>query len=121
MKIFKHTFFSVAIIALLFSVTSCYKKKDTIATITVVDASSNPVGGQEVRLAYDTAGTQDPAIVRIDQTATSDASGIASFNFNDLYKSGQAGFAVLDIYVNGVIVGIVKVEEETTSEETVTI
>ena len=53
--------------------------------------------------------------------STTGGGGTATFNFNELYKSGQAGFAVLDIYVGGVLVGIIKIEEEKTSEETVII
>ncbi len=118
---YRNAFFLVALLVMVFTVSSCYRKKDTIASVTVVDANNNPLGGQEVRLTYDTTGSFDEDVVRIDQTATTDASGVASFNFNDLYKSGQAGFAVLDIYVNGAVVGIIKIEEEVTSEETVVI
>ncbi len=47
-----------------------------------------------------------------------------TFDFTEFYKKGQAGFAVLDIEafkggLNGE--GIIKIEEETTSEETITI
>lgn len=103
----------------VFTVSSCYKKKDTIAIVTVVDSADAPVGGASVRLYYE--GTGGPDSARIDQTASTGADGKAKFNFNDLYKAGQAGFAVLDIYVNQVKSGIIKVEAEKTSEETVQI
>ena len=103
----------------VFTVSSCYKKKDTIAIVTVKDGSDQPVGGASVRLYYE--GTGGPDSARIDQTASTGADGKAKFNFNDLYKAGQAGFAVLDIYVNQVKDGIIKVEAEKTSEETVQI
>lgn len=114
---FRNTFLIVALVSLVFSISSCYRKKDTIAKVTVLDANNAPVGGAEVRLYYGVSADS----ARIDQTSSTDAAGLATFNFNDLYKSGQAGFAVLDIYVNGTILGIIKVEEETTSEETVVI
>lgn len=101
----------------VFTVSSCYKKKDTIAVVTVVDSANAPVGGASVRLYYG----PNPDSARIDQTASTGADGKAKFNFNDLYKAGQAGFAVLDIYVNQVKSGIIKVEAEKTSEETVQI
>jgi len=104
-----------AMLTLVFSVTSCYKKKDTIAKVTVLDSANSPVGGAEVRLFYGVSADS----ARIDQTATTDGGGLATFNFNDLYKSGQAGFAVLDVYVNGVVSGIIKIEEEKTSEENI--
>ena len=113
----RNTFLFTALLVLVFSFTSCYKKKDTIAKVTVLDANNSPVGGTEVRLFY--GPVVDSA--RIDVLGTTDAAGLATFNFNELYKSGQAGFAVLDIYVGGVVVGIIKIEEETTSEESVTI
>ena len=71
----------------------------------------------EVRLFYGTSADS----ARIDEVATTGGGGTASFNFNELYKSGQAGFAVLDIYIGGNVVGIIKIEEETISEETVII
>jgi len=115
---FRNFFIVAFLFSVVFSVSSCYKKKDTLAVVTVNDSNNSPVGGAEVRLYY--AGA-NPDSLRVDQTATTDAAGKATFNFNDLYKSGQAGFAVLDIEVNGTIVGIIKIEEETTSEETVAI
>jgi hypothetical protein len=55
-------------------------------------------------------------------TTTTNTSGEARFNFNDVYQLGQAGVAVLNIEAsaNGLSgEGIIKVEQETTSEETV--
>ena len=115
---FRNTFLFAALIVVVFSFTSCYKKKDTIANITVIHSSNlEPWAGAEVRLFYGV--NTDSA--RIDKIATTGGGGTATFNFNELYKSGQAGFAVLDIYVQGVLVGIIKIEEEKTSEETVII
>ena len=103
------------LITLVFSLTSCYKKKDTIANVTLLNINDEPIVGKEVRLFYDV--NADSA--RIDETSTTGGGGTAIFNFNDLYQSGQAGFAVLDIYVQGVIVGIIKIEEEKTTAETI--
>ena len=122
---FRNTFLFAALIVLVFSFTSCYKKKDTIADVTVLTSTPvgpnspgpQPVNGVEVRLFYGVSAD----LARIDKKGTTGADGVATFNFNEIYKSGQAGFAVLDIYVGGVVVGVIKIEEETTSEETVTI
>ena len=113
----RNTFIFTALIVLVFSFTSCYKKKDTIANVTVLNVLNEPVAGIEVRLFYGTSADS----ARIDEVATTGGGGTASFNFNELYKSGQAGFAVLDIYIGGNVVGIIKIEEETNSEETVII
>ena len=105
---------------LIFSIlvfSSCYKKKDTIARVTVLDSTGVPVGGAEVKLYYDGGDRED-----LEQTTSTDASGTATFNYNNLYESGQAGFAILDIDVNDITkVGIIKIEEEAATEETVSI
>lgn len=106
--------------ALLFvatSLSSCYKKKDTIATVTVLDATTKaPVSNAEVRLYWDLQDREN-----LEQIGNTDGAGKISFNYNEFYKSGQAGFAVLDVYVNGEVKGIIKIEEETTTEVTVEI
>ncbi len=99
----------------------CRKKKDTIAIIHVRDASNQPVANAMVVLYGQSTVTPSPAVVLYD-TTYSNSSGDAEFNFNDVYQLGQAGVAVLNIDAKkdgkgGQ--GIIKVEEETTSEETV--
>ena len=97
---------------------SCYKKQDTIVIITVKDSiTSDLVVGATVRLMYDTIGNPNPA--RIDVTSTTSPQGTAEFNFNEMYQSGQAGFAVLDVLVNGTKVDVIQIEEEETTKETV--
>lgn len=98
--------------------TSCRKEKDTNAIVTVVDASEQPVANADVRLYVSSAS--GPVRDGIDQTVSTNSSGVASFNFNDLYELGQAGFAVLDVDVNsGQATGIIKIEEETDNEQTI--
>lgn len=118
-KFMKFSIVTAILLAITVSFSSCYKKQDTIAVVTVLDKNEKPVSGAEVKL--DWINTTEPKEHREDllQKATSDGSGKASFNYNELYKSGQAGVFVLDVYVNGAIVGIIKVEQETTSEATV--
>lgn len=102
---------------------SCEKEKETIATITIKSENGDIIPGAEVRLFA--IGSPDvPQIneIRFDTTAFTNGSGKVSFNFSDYYKAGQAGFAVLDIEASkGPLygTGIIKIEEETTSEETV--
>lgn len=121
----KNIFLFTTLLILVFSFTRCYKKQPTIAHITVLTSTPpgpnspgpEPVNGAEVRLFYDIGADS----ARIDKTGTTGGDGKATFNFNELYKSGQAGFAVLDIYVQGSLVGVIKIEEEKISEETVSI
>lgn len=121
-KFFTLTLFTLAVVFAAVNLTSCDKKGDTIAKITVVDVNNLPVGGATVRLIGRGSDGADGG--RIDVESTTDASGIATFNFNDYFERGQAGFAVLDIEVDkGALTGtgIIKVEEIVTNEATVTI
>jgi hypothetical protein len=100
---------------------SCRKKKDTIAKIYVRDASSQYVEGATVILYGQSTINQGANVVLYDTTLTN-SSGVAVFNYNDVYQLGQAGVAVLNIkaYKNGAQgQGIIKIEEEKVSEETV--
>lgn len=107
----------------LLSSAGCRKKKDTIAKIYVRDVANEPVSGATVRLSgEDTDPSNGNQTVALDKTATTNTSGEATFNFNDVYQLGQAGVAVLDIDAqkDGLSgSGIIKIEQEKTSEETV--
>lgn len=105
---------------LFFLLSSCYKKQDTIAVIQVRDASGQRVSGANVKL-YAT-GSQGYGAVNFE--ATTNSEGEAKFNLNDIYQSGQAGVAVLDIEVtkgSDIAIGIIKVEQEETTMEIVNI
>lgn len=110
----------VALIGIGFS-SGCRKKKDTIAIIYVRDVANQFVAGAQVVL-YGQSTTGQAANVTLYDTTTTNTSGEAKFNFNDVYQLGQAGVAVLNIeaYKDGAEgQGIIKIEQETTSEETV--
>ena len=108
----------VTLLAILFISHSCYKPKSTIATITVLNDSNNsPVSGATVRLFYDDPSGINTSIIN-EQNTTSDE-GVVNFDFSEYYKDGQAGFAVLDIEVNNVFVGVIQVEERATTEKTI--
>ncbi|MBM3186135.1 MAG: hypothetical protein ACKO7P_14225 [Bacteroidota bacterium] len=111
----------VIIAASIFTLGSCRKKKDTIANIYVLDANNTAQGNAMVILyGTNTAGT--PQQVAVFDTAYTNASGMASFNYNDIYQLGQAGVAVLDIKAqkqNMIGQGIIKIEAEKVNEETV--
>jgi hypothetical protein len=100
----------------------CRKKQETIAKIHVRDAANVAVPTARVVLYGQSTTNQPSSVVLFDTTLTNTA-GEATFNFDDVYQLGQAGVAVLNIDVlapNGAVgQGIIKVVEETTSEETV--
>ena len=106
------------LLAVFFISQSCYKPKSTIATITVLNDSNNsPVSGATVRLFYEDPTGVNTSIIN-EQNTTSDQ-GVVNFDFSEYYKDGQAGFAVLDIEVNNMFVGVIQVEERATTEKTI--
>ncbi|WP_430405698.1 hypothetical protein [Fluviicola sp.] len=121
--IIKSAFFGALIIGMgvIFSSTGCRKKKDTIAYIYVLDAQNARVVGAEVVLKGESTVQNSPPVVLFD-TAYSDGSGVATFNFNDVYQLGQAGVAVLNIEARKDALSgeaIIKIEQEKENEETV--
>jgi len=119
----KQILLPITIIAVLFiGMTACRKKEDTIANIYVRDEGNAVVEGAMVVL-YGT-NTQNPPVqlVAVYDTAYTNAAGLATFNYNDIYQLGQAGVAVLDIkaqLLNKTGQGIIKIEPEQINEETV--
>ncbi len=100
---------------------SCRKKEDTIAKILVRDANNQPVYNARV-IVYGQSTTNQASSVVLYDTAYTNSAGEAIFNFNEVYQLGQAGVAVLNIDAekSGLIgQGIIKVEQETTTEEVV--
>ncbi len=104
---------------------SCDKVEETIATVRVVNSFGSPVSGATVRLyAVGSVDADQIGEIRFDTTQVTNGSGRVSFNFSDFYKQGQAGFVVLDIEAEkGALYGqgIIKIEEEETNEESLTI
>lgn len=120
----KNLIFYPALILLVsiftFSLNSCRKKGDTIAKITVRDAQNTLVPNATVVL-YGMPTEQGNVSVRRD-TVSTNAQGVANFDYNEEYQLGQAGVAVLDIIAykdNLYGEGIIKIEEETENSTTV--
>lgn len=115
--------FFIAFIAI--TLFSCDKVEETIATVRVVNSFGSPVSGATVRLyAVGSVDADQIGEIRFDTTQVTNGSGKVSFNFSDFYQQGQAGFVVLDIEAEkGALYGqgIIKIEEEETNEESVTI
>jgi len=98
---------------------SCHKTKDTTAKITVRDKNSNLVIGAWVRV-FGNSTTTNTSI--INDSIQSDYKGEVIFNYNKIYKAGQAGVAVLDIIGRkGALYGkgIIKIEPEIENKETI--
>lgn len=111
----------LSVVLFAFTFTSCRKKGDTIANIYIKDETNTNVSGAMVIL-YGTNTSNTPQQVAVFDTAYTNSTGLASFNYNDIYQLGQAGVAVLDIKaqkLNRIGQGIIKIEAETINEETV--
>jgi len=76
-------------------------KKDTTANIYVKDEANNAVKDAEVILfgtsTGNPVGSDTPGFGNYRDTVLTGSSGLAVFNLSDLYQSGQAGVAILDV------------------------
>ena len=118
----KLSFFALALVG-FFVISSCVKKEDTLAKITIRD-ENNLLVEQAMVVLHGTSTCNCPSQVAVFDTAYTNASGVATFNFNDIYQLGQAGVAVLDIKAykaNKFGQGIIKIEAEKTNEESIVI
>jgi len=122
MRLNKLMLFSLFLSIGMFTFIGCRKKKDTSAEITVRNSSGSAVANAQVVL-YPT-GSQQGSVINSDiyDTAYTNVEGVARFNFNDVYQLGQAGVVVLNIKAKSgsdVGDGIIKIEEEVETKETV--
>jgi hypothetical protein len=116
----------IAVIAASSVLSSCYKTEDTIAEIEVVTANNSPVPGAEVRLfAQGTENTTEVGVIRVDTVEFTANNGVATFDFSDLYKSGQSGLFILNVEITRefpdstvFLEGIIRVAEEETTRRT---
>lgn len=121
MKIYSKKNLLMGSIIALAVITSCKKKIDTIAKVYVKDAYGMDVSNCQVILKGVSTINKSSSLA---DTAYTNSRGEAIFNFNDIYKSGQAGVAVLDIFADkdGITgTGVIQIKEETTSESNVVI
>ncbi|MEY3049890.1 MAG: hypothetical protein RLZZ382_280 [Bacteroidota bacterium] len=119
----KKTLLFAALSIALIGLNACVKKEDTIAKIEVRD-ENNALVEQAMVVLHGTSTCNCPSQVVVYDTAYTNAAGIATFNYNEIYQLGQAGVAVLDIEAykgNRQGQGIIKIEAEKTNEETVII
>ena len=118
LKTYYRIFIISSIIISFSSLNSCYKPDQTIAIIRVLDNNTNnPIENISVRLFFD--DSNGGSIPEIDIIKNTLSNGTASFDFSDGYKDGQGGFAVLDIEVDGVFMGVINIVEMTTTEKVI--
>ncbi len=92
--VLRNSILFVGLITLMTMISSCYKEKSTTAVVTVLDVANAPVPGASVKLYYKYASDSLGTDLRLDKTQTTDASGKATFDYTDEFKSGQAGLSV---------------------------
>ena len=124
----KKALFILVAIAAAQTFTSCRKQKDTIAHIYVRDETDNPVNDATVIL-YGTStgnpvGSNQPGFGNYVDTLQTSSSCLAVFNLSKIYQAGQAGAAILDVKaykLNRLGTGLIKIEPETISEQSIII
>ena len=118
LKTYYRIFIISSIIICFSSLSSCYKPDQTIAIIRVLDNNTNnPIENISVRLFFDNSNGANVPLYDVVKNTLSN--GTASFDFSDGYRDGQAGFAVLDIEVDGVFFGVINIVEMTTTEKVI--
>jgi hypothetical protein len=124
-RTFQFVFGILFFVASTMTFTSCVKEEPTIAVVRVIDSNGDPVQGATVRLYGSPSQTPPPPnAIALDTTFITDATGTVTVDYSEEYKLGQAGFAVLDIEAyKGALygVGIIKIEEQETTEVTIEI
>lgn len=93
--------FMFTIISLVFSfgLSGCYKKKDTTLRVYVLDNSGSFVNGANVEIFAEPTDTNNFNLISLDYSAISDKNGMALFNLNKHYESGQTGLAIVKVKV----------------------
>jgi hypothetical protein len=86
----------LSFLMILFFSSSCYKRKDTILEVIVRNANGGVVDGAQVRIFAEPT-IAAPNIVTVNKVEYANNFGVAKFDMNALYKSGQTGVAVLKI------------------------
>ena len=116
----KHYFLFIPVFLLFLA--SCVKEDPTIAVVNVVDSNNDPVPDAMV-LLYGNPMPPLGEVIRFD-TAYTDQNGQAVYDYTEMFKLGQAGFAILEIRAKkGALegTGTIRIEEEKTNVATVTI
>ncbi len=110
--------------SLFFILNSCYKKKDTILKVYVRNSSGQLLEGADVQIYAEPTDTLNQNAPSVNLKEKTDKTGVANFNFNFLYDSGQTGVAILKlkaIYYSQTGENIVEITEETNNESFIVI
>jgi hypothetical protein len=124
-RTFQFVFGILFLVVTTMTLSSCVKEEPTVAIVRIIDANGDPVPGATVRLYGSPSQTPPPPnAIALDTTLLTNSAGTVTVDYSESYKLGQAGFAVLDIEAyKGALygVGIIKIEEQETTEVTIEI
>ena len=115
---------SAVVLAMGLGLGACNKEKATKAEITVLDTAGHAMAGAYVKLYANPVHPLQADFSRLTKEGTTGSDGKVIFDYSEFYKRGQAGFAVLDILAKKDSLkgnGIIRIEEEQTTDETVVI
>ena len=105
--------------SIVLTLSSCYKRKDTILKVYVRNSSGQVIEGAKVQIYAEPTDTSNHNAPSVNLNALTDETGTANFNFNFLYESGQTGVAILKAkatYYSQTGEEVVKIVEETNNE-----
>ncbi|MBM3186137.1 MAG: hypothetical protein FJZ67_07540 [Bacteroidetes bacterium] len=115
-KLFK---FSIIGFVLAIGLLGCYKRKDTTLRVVVYDSAGLIVEGANVDMFAEPTDTSNQNPVSLYSSISTDKFGIAIFNLNANYESGQSGVAILKVrasYYNKQGESTIQIIEEVVNE-----
>lgn len=74
---------------------SCYKSRQTSLTVEVRNSSGQTVNGVLVKVQAEPTSNLEGQELLIDYEEATNSNGIAFFNLNEVFKSGQTGVAIV--------------------------
>ena len=74
---------------------SCYKSRPTSLTVEVRNSAGQIVTGVLVNVRAEPTGDMEGQELLIDYEEATNSNGIAFFNLNEVFKSGQTGVAIV--------------------------
>jgi hypothetical protein len=111
--------FTLILFAFSYGLVGCYKKKDTILKVFVFDNVGSIVKGANVDVFAEPTDTTNQNPISLNSSTLTDENGIAVFNLNANYESGQTGVAIVKVkatFNNKIGESVVQIVEEIDNE-----
>ena len=111
--------FTIILFAFSCGLVGCYKKKDTILRVFVYDNVGSIVKGANVDVFAEPTDTTNQNPISLNSSILTDENGIAVFNLNANYESGQTGVDIVKVkatYNNKIGESVVQIVEEIDNE-----